>query len=159
MTQIDILQNILRQRKHGAIALAGFEFQLLYSLSRFLDLLSDVHSITTIRFEGIEDVDIACRESRTYVQVKSSKKQQGWGWLNKGKILDRFAEVHRADSTANFLIVTNFEFSGDLKLFYQFRQDEDKTLPSKLSKHLNRIRDRNDLTQEEVENIISRIDF
>ncbi len=152
------LDNILSQRKHGAIALSGFRFQLLYSLNRFLDLLNDENPVTSVQFEGIEDVDLEFKVGNTYVQVKSSKNKKGWGdWIRE--ILDRFVETYRAGPSVNFLIVTNFEFSGDMKSFCQFTQSEGKTLPAKLSNHLNEIGSHNNLTKQTIQDFVNCIGF
>ena len=151
------LEQLFQQRPHGATSLAGFQFQLLYSLDRFLDLASEENQITRIRFEGIEDVDVWRGNSRTFIQVKSSKNIQSWSWLEK--ILDKFAEVYRRDKTAHFRIVTNFEFTGDLKSLYLFTVGSETTLPSKLTLRLSSISERVDLTQSEVEDLLKRISF
>ena len=151
------LQQLFQQRPHGATTLAAFQFQLLYSLDRFLDLVSDENQITGIRFEGIDDVDVWRENSRTFIQVKSSKNIQSWSWLEK--ILDKFAEVYRLDKTAHFQIITNFEFAGDLKSLYLFTVGSETTLPTKLTRRLSSIRERLDLTQSEVEDLLKRISF
>ena len=153
------LEQLFQQRSHGATALAGFQFQLLYSLDRFLDLASGENQITRIRFEGIEDVDVWRGNSRTFIQVKSSKNKKGWGWLNEAKILDKFAEVYRLDKTACFQIVANFQFTGDLKSLYLFAEDSESTLSAKLARLLSPIKERLSLTQTEMEDLLKRISF
>ena len=153
------LEQILHRRPHGATTLAAFQFQLLYSLDRFLDLASGENQITRIRFEGIEDVDVWRENSRSFIQVKSSKNKKGWNWLNEGKILDRFAEVYRRDKTAHFQIVTNFQFTGDLKSLYLFSEESETTLPAKLTRRVSSMRERLNLTQIEVENLLKNISF
>ena len=130
------LEQLFQRRPHGAISLAGFQFQLLYSLNRFLDLASDENQITRIRLEGIDDVDVWHENSRTFIQVKSSKNKQGWNWLNKERILDRFAEVYRLDTRARFQIVTNVEFTGALKALYDFATEGEISLPAAVAGRL-----------------------
>ena len=153
------LEQILLQRDHGSISLGGYEFQLLYSLNRFLDLLGDSSPITSIRFEGIEDIDIQCVESKTYIQVKSSRNKKGWGWLNSEKIIDKFAEVYLLDSNAKFLIVTNFQYSGDLKLFHQISQDSNMALPPRLSERFDAIQERCNISCKEMQALIRAVHF
>ena len=153
------LEQLFQQRPHGATTLAGFQFQLLYSLDRFLDLVSDENPITGIRFEGIEDVDVWRENSRTFIQVKSSKNKKGWSWLNEEKILDKFSKVYRLDKAAHFKIVTNVEFTGDLKSLYHFTEEDERSLPAKLTRRLSSIRERLNLTQSEMDNLLKNISF
>jgi len=153
------LEQLFQQRPHGAATIAAFRFQLLYSLDRLLDLANDENLVTAIQLEGIDDVDIRCHDTKTFIQVKSSKKKQGWGWLNQEKILDRFAEVYRFDKAAHFKLVTNCQFTGDLRSLYLFAEQSETTLPAKLTRRLAPIMERLSLTQTEIENFLNRISF
>src|SRR4051794_5819510 len=91
---IDVLDQLIKSRSHGAINIGGVRFQLLYSLVRSFDLYSAL-STMSIKFEGLEDLDKkGFRSGSILYQVKSSKSAQGWGWFNQEKILDHFIEVY-----------------------------------------------------------------
>ncbi len=153
------LEQILLQRVHGSISLGGYKFQLLYSINVLLDLLSDSSSIISIRFEGIEDLDIQLAETRTFIQAKSSRNKQGWSWLKSSRVLDNFADVYRADPNAKFGIVTNFDYAGDLKSFHSFTLDAYKTPPAQLSKRFDEIRERCNLSNDEMQGLVRAVHF
>ena len=112
-----------------------------------------------IRLEGIDDVDDWREDARTFIQVKTSKNTRGWSWLNRERILDRFADVHREDKKARFRIVTNFEFAGTLKTLYDFATEGGISLPSEIAGRLAPIGKRLNLSPEQMEALVRQISF
>src|SRR6266540_5970754 len=98
------LDELLRARIHGAINIAGIRYQLLYSLLRVFDLYQN-EIAGEVRFEGLEDLDRkGFRQGDTYYQVKRSRSEQGWGWINQQEVLDHFIEVYKSDPDARFVL-------------------------------------------------------
>jgi len=113
------LDEILRARFHGAVNITGIRYQLLYSVMRLFDLYLYPDS-DYVQFEGIEDVDVRNKNikglniANKHIQVKGSRNKQGWSWLKQEKILDHFLEILQIDNDSHFVIVTNFQFTGQL---------------------------------------------
>lgn len=91
------LDELLRTRIRGTVNVAGIRYQLLYSLLRVFDLYQN-DMAGEIQFEGLEDLDRkGFQQGDTFYQVKRSRSEQGWGWLNQQEILDHFIEVYKSD--------------------------------------------------------------
>src|SRR5699024_6157928 len=74
--QIDIL-DIEDKRTGGAIAITGFSYQCLLSAYMLLDKVTS--ELQTIRFEGIEDIDMYTlnkEQIKNHIQVKFSTKRE-----------------------------------------------------------------------------------
>ena len=52
------LDALLKNRWHGAVNIRGIRYQILYSLFRAFDLYKKNSIASSIRLEGIEDVDL-----------------------------------------------------------------------------------------------------
>ena len=52
------LDALLKTRFHGAVSIRGIRYQILYSLLRAFDLYAEDDGVSSIRLEGIEDVDL-----------------------------------------------------------------------------------------------------
>jgi hypothetical protein len=156
---IGTLDKLVEARYHGAQNIAGIRFQLLYSLLRAFDLYGDP-AASEVQFEGIEDVDLkGLRADDVYIQVKSSKAKQGWGWFNKERILDHFIEAYRVNPNARFAVVTNFAFKGLLLGLERFCNEQVVELPARVRQKVSTIARRNGLDIAEVAPILRRISF
>lgn len=156
----ETLSELLRSRFHGAKNITGIRFQLLYSLLRAFDLYGTPPA-TQVQFEGLEDVDLrGFRVGDIYCQVKSSQSKQGWGWLNKERILDHFIEAYQLDPEARFVIVTNFGFRGQLlRDLARFCNSELAELPQGVRKKMNTIAQRSGLDKSDVVKFLRRVSF
>lgn len=152
------LDTLLQQRQHGAIALSGFRFQLLYSLWRAFDLFDGNGEVSQIRFEGIEDIDLY-GDQKVFIQVKSSINNQGWGWINSERILDKFLEVYQIDSNTQFRLVTDFELTGDLALLAKIAGSPNQAIPPKLGNRLSLIAKRCDFPETDIALFVQNLSF
>jgi hypothetical protein len=137
--RLEALDELLRSRFHGASNITGIRFQLLYSLVRLFDLYTDP-TAEKVQFEGLEDVDLkGLNIGNIYVQVKSSKKDQGWAWFRSERILEHFFAVFRLQPNARFVLATNFELTGQLQALVTFCNGRSASLPLDLRKKLTKI--------------------
>ncbi len=153
------LDELLRARIHGAINIAGIRYQLLYSLLRVFDLYQN-EIAGEVRFEGLEDLDRkGFRQGDTYYQVKRSRSEQGWGWINQQEVLDHFIEVYKSDPDARFVLVTNFTFKGQLKILAEFCSGRLTALPSDVRSQMHKIAQRKHLDKGKVDDLLTRVSF
>lgn len=98
-----LINDIEIDRTGGQIALGGFDYQLLFSCYITLKFLDSDNK--SIKFEGIEDVDlyksvISDNHSMIYhIQLKYSKKKQDASFFDS--ILKNFLEVYLTDKKNN----------------------------------------------------------
>lgn len=160
----NLLETLFQKRWHGAVTLERFQFQLLYSLYRAFELLIPNPEWITIQFEGIEDVDLQTSSGESeYIQVKSSVNAQDWGWITSQDILGKFLEVYRADRTAHFRLVVDFDFAGGLQAFEQYLLEKPSQLPSGLRRNVDAVARSHNCSIEEITELchcitIERID-
>ncbi len=107
------LDRLLRKRFHGAVNIRGIRYQILFSIFRAFDLYQEDGGPTTLRLEGIEDVDlIGLRLGDEYVQVKSSDAP--WNWSRLKKPIQGFVQAYRADHGCRLALAVNFPLRGDI---------------------------------------------
>jgi hypothetical protein len=107
------LDALLKNRWHGAVNIRGIRYQILYSLFRAFDLYKKDSIASSIRLEGIEDVDlVGFRCQNEYVQVKSADKS--WDWNQLKKPIKGFLEVSCTDLRSRFVLAVNFPLAGDI---------------------------------------------
>jgi hypothetical protein len=154
----NLLETLFQNRWHGSVTLERFQFQLLYSLYRAFELLVPNPEWSTIQFEGIEDVDLRTASGESeYVQIKSSANAQDWGWFTSQDILGKFLEVHRADRTAHFRLVVDFDFAGGLQDLEQYLIEKPSQLPSRLRRNLDTVARSHKCSIEEITELCRRI--
>ena len=96
LTKIDTL---LKSRYHGAANIRGIRYQLLYSLLCAFQLYDQESEISSIQFEGIEDVDLkGLRANNCYVQVKYSSSD--WNWAKYKEPIAGFVKCLRLNPDA-----------------------------------------------------------
>lgn len=104
---------LLKTRFHGAVNIRGIRYQILYSIHRSFDLYAKNDKASSIRLEGIEDVDLlGLRLGNEYVQVKSS--QYSWNWSRLKEPIKSFLQVYRADPRCCFVLVVDFQLRKDI---------------------------------------------
>lgn len=103
---IKSIPEIALARTGGQNALTGYSYQLLYSC--YL-LLTELDDNTSVRMEGVEDIDVCRLENnkKCYIQLKYSKNKKNASFLDN--ILKNFLEVYMADKTCSFELVYDFE--------------------------------------------------
>lgn len=110
------LDDLFKNRWHGAVNIRGIRYQILYSLLRAFDLYKGENINSSIRLEGIEDVDfidlVGFHSQNEYVQVKSADKSWDWNQL-KGPI-EGFIQFSRTDSHCRFVLAVNFPLTKDI---------------------------------------------
>ena len=74
-----------------------------------------------------------------YIQVKSSKNDQGWAWFRGERILEHFFAAFRLQPNARFVLATNFELKGQLQALVAFCNGQSTSLPLDLQKKLTKI--------------------
>lgn len=138
------LDQLLESRYHGAVNIAGIEYQLTYSVFLAFDLYK-ADGPTSIRLEGIEDIDVGDHRKvelngialfNRYVQVKTSKGAWDWSRFAGSKIIQNFLPVWSVDPIAELLVVTNFSYSGKLDEFAKFCNGEGSVLSSQAKRNL-----------------------
>lgn len=153
------LDDLLRSRFHGASNITGIRFQLLYSLLRAFDLYEDP-SVIEVQFEGLEDVDLkGLKVGDVYLQVKSSRSKQGWGWINKERVLDHFVEAYRANPSVRFVVVTNFAFKGQLKELKRFCSGQVAELHRSVRRKMDAIAARSGLASSDIVRFLRSVSF
>jgi hypothetical protein len=108
---VDSLTNLLARRFHGAGNIYGIRYQLKYSLLRAFDAY--VAGAASVRFEGIEDVDIlGVNIGSEYAQAKASGTP--WHWKKLRQPIESFLSVLETDPTASFTLTTSFPLKKEL---------------------------------------------
>jgi hypothetical protein len=104
----DALALLTKKRTGGATNFRGIGFQILYASYLLLRDLSDKDGKTTsIRLEGLEDIDFHFNGQEQYIQVKSSQNSIDAGTLWDLKVLQNFREIEKVSSTCKFKLVHN----------------------------------------------------
>ncbi len=98
-----IIKQIEALRTGGQIALAGFNYQLIYSCYLTLTYLNGTNSL---KLEGIEDIDVLGVENK-HIQVKQSEHKKDASFMND--VLKNFLEVYLVDKQRKFELVYDFE--------------------------------------------------
>ena len=141
------LNELLKERVHGAINIAGIRFQLTYSLFRAFDLYQS-DAPEAIQLEAIEDLDVHGHKrwelkkltiSNQFVQVKTSKAAWDWGQFNDSKIVQNFLPVWAAAPASELLVVTNFSYRAGLDEFAKYCNGERDTLSKKVMTKIQEI--------------------
>jgi hypothetical protein len=111
------LDDILSDRVGGSVNFKGLNFQILYASFIILSKLS-AETTTSIRLEGIEDLDILSDERNQFVQIKSSINSIDAARFWELKILQNFLTVAIANPTSRFKLVHNSTLAkGNLDVF------------------------------------------
>jgi hypothetical protein len=142
------IEDLFENRFHGAVNIRGIKFQILYSALRVFDLYED-DAPESISLETIEDLDINGKKildlnnnikvSNQYIQVKTSINSWHWSNFKRSKIIENFLEALKADSSAEFLVITNFSFNGDLDQLAEFCSGSHQNFPSKIKNNIESI--------------------
>ncbi len=131
------LDNILRERYHGAVNIRGIRYQILYSIYCSLQYYHEENY--SIKLEGIEDLDLkSIKQKNTYIQVKTSSKM--WTWNQYKEVFDNFSKVFKEDNKADFILVSNFQHNNDWQKIINpddLSKNERKRLEKKV-KNINR---------------------
>lgn len=160
------LEALFKARYSGAANIRGIRYQVAYSVLRAFDLYQDKAS--TIRLEGIEDVDVngskevealGFHVSNQYVQVKTSKTSWDLDRFSQSNIIDNFLPVWSADSSAELLVVTNFGYAGRLAELVDISQGHRRLPSTKLTKNLRTLCERAAFPQLDPKELIKRISF
>lgn len=141
----EIIQ-IEESRTGGARALTGFNYQCLYSAYILLNKVTSESE--TIRFEGIEDIDmynLQGKQTKNHIQVKFSKDRQDASHMTD--ILKNFLEVYLVNKTNTsryFTLVYDFEVKkGHFKnlIAKKAEMDLDKGAKRHWKKVINKIKE------------------
>jgi len=103
LTKTQNISTILSNRTGGAIAIKGFNFQFLYACYTVLNELTEDLPKSSVRLEGIEDVDIIHKNS--YLQVKSSKNSITTSKFWSMGVIKNFLEIYQNDKNINFYFI------------------------------------------------------
>ncbi len=103
------LNNLAIKRTGGAVNFRGVGFQLLYSCFTLLNELDSSNSSKSIRFEGIEDLDIIEIDNNQYIQLKSSINTIDAGSFWNMGVLKNFLEAFKVNPNCNLKLVYNFK--------------------------------------------------
>jgi len=101
-------------RVGGAVAITGFSYQCLYSAYILLDKVTS--GLETIRFEGIEDIDmynLNGSQTKNHIQVKFSQDRQDASYMKD--ILKNYLEIYlvnKADKSRYYTLVYDFEVAN-----------------------------------------------
>lgn len=104
------LNSLAEKRTGGAINIRGVGFQLLYACYKILKELDD-ESDTSIRLEGIEDIDVIHVGTNEYIQLKSSINTLDAGAFWKLGVIQNFLEVYRNSPDSKLCLVHNSTIS------------------------------------------------
>ena len=141
------IENLFQNRFHGAANIRGIRFEILYSAMRVFDLYKD-NAPESIRLEAIEDIDVYGKKnlelntiqiSNQYIQVKTSKDSWHWSRFKDSKIVEHFLEAWKADSSAEFLVVTNFTYASKLNQLAKFCDGSHQDFPNIIKNNLESI--------------------
>lgn len=120
----DNIDSIFAKRLGGSYNIRGISYQIRYSVLRALELYSaEFQSIT---LEGIEDLDLKgfSFDNNTFIQVKTSENP--WKWYQLKSPVINFFEVYKTNVKANFTLVLNSSFKGDIEKLSQYVNLDDK---------------------------------
>src|SRR5699024_10536134 len=145
--KIDVA-HIEEKRTGGAIALTGFSYQCLYSAYILLEKVTSESE--SIRFEGIEDIDmynLNGSQTKNHIQVKFSKDR--WDTSHMKDILKNYLEVYlvnKTDKSRYYTLVYDFEVAnGHFKnlIAKKAEMDLDKEAEQHWAKMINKIKEKN----------------
>lgn len=108
------LDSIEDNRTGGAVALSGFDYQCLFSAYILLDKVTSTSD--TIRFEGIEDIDMYTASDdqiKNHIQVKFSSNREDASYMKS--ILKNYLEIYlvdKKDENRFFTLVYDFEIAN-----------------------------------------------
>lgn len=149
------LNVLLETRFHGAANIRGIRYQILYSILRAFDLYAEDGKASSIRLEGIEDVDLlGLRLGDVYIQVKTS--QDLWKWNQLKKPIQGFLQVYRADPYCQFVLAVDFPLRKDIAKLAQIKSlspKEKKRIEDKFRNLCYQI----EATTSEADGIASRL--
>lgn len=107
------LDTLLDTRFHGAVNIRGIRYQILYSILRAFDLYGEDDKDSSIRLEGIEDVDLlGVHLNNEYIQVKTS--QNPWRWSQLKGPIKSFLKVYSADPNCHFVLAVDFHLNNEI---------------------------------------------
>ncbi|QNN44497.1 hypothetical protein [Pedobacter roseus] len=123
------LEQIAAKRIGGAINLRGIHFQVLYSAYTILSHLTCSKTMSSIRLEGIEDIDVngtkLSIDENIYIQLKTSQNKLNASSFWEMGVLQNFLEVFIADPSSRFKLVHNMGIAqGHLAALADHRLDE-----------------------------------
>lgn len=151
----EVLNLLAQKRTGGAINIRGLGFQILYASYLVLTRLNKKDQLTSIRLEGIEDVDIYLDGSNEFIQVKTSQNNIDAGTFWSMKILQNFYEAYKLDKNARFRLVHNTTFTkGKLEELGSGKFSEDM-----LNFWLEKFSAFNDISADELKGFFERIVF
>jgi hypothetical protein len=113
------LELIFSKRFGGSVNIRGISFQIRYSILKSFELLEE--KATTLTLEGIEDIDLKGMliDSNVFIQVKTSSRE--WKWSQLKDPLKNFLEVFAVNSNAEFILVLNCPFKGNVAKLSKYK--------------------------------------
>jgi len=149
------LDALLKTRFHGAVNIRGIRYQMLYSILRAFNLYAEDDGASSIRLEGVEDVDfLGLRLGNVYIQVKTS--QDPWNWSQLKDPIHGFLKVYREDLYCQFVLAVDFELRTEIAKLAQLKSlppKEKKRIEAKFRKLCSKI----EATTSEADGIASRL--
>lgn len=123
------LEQLINRRTGGAINIRGIQYQILFACYKLLEQL-ERDSTTTMRMEGIEDVDITSPQvienGNSYFQLKTSINQLDAGTFWDMNVLQNFIETLQADPNSQFTLVYNMKIAaGNLSTLIARKKGDD----------------------------------
>jgi hypothetical protein len=151
------LDTLLKNRFHGAVNIRGIRYQILYSVFHSFELYNNPHQNSSIRLEGIEDLDYLNIDSEDeYIQVKTADKP--WNWAKLKEPIGNYAEVLRVSNNCQFSLVVNFELQKDIKQLAEIDSlstGEQETIKQKFYQLCNAI----NISEKEAEAILAKLEI
>lgn len=151
------LDTLLKDRYHGAVNIRGIRYQILYSVFHSFELYNNPHQNSSIRLEGIEDLDYLNIDSEDkYIQVKTADKP--WNWAKLKEPIGNFAELLRVSNNCQFSLVVNFELQKDIKQLAEINSlstGEQETIKRKFYQLCNAI----NISEKEAEAILGKLEI
>ena len=166
-SSLNQLNQLLADRYHGAVNIAGIRFQLMFSFLKAFDLYKP-NAPAHVRLEGIDDIDIEQHRqvglkgitvSNQCIQVKTSKKRWDWGKFASSKILQNFMPVWQVDHDSELLVVSNFGYEGILDEMVKFCQGNRNNISNKLEKDILALFKREKYTDIDHMQLLKHISF
>jgi hypothetical protein len=166
-TTVDLLADILSNRKGGIEALKGFKFQFQYALLRLLTDLNEDNS-NHIIIDGIEDIDLYNQSPKThnFFQLKSSNTKIDASYFVDKDILKNFLEVYLDAPDNLFFLISNAQFAKGKLLDIKNLSHKGVALPASAKVHwetkCNRVRRNNpdwNWSNFDVTDFLSKIRF
>lgn len=111
-----LLELIAAKRGGGEHNIRGIGYQLMYACYRLLEEFSHEHNDSTIRLEGLEDVDVngMLDTGSELIQLKhSSTSYDAHRFLASGA-MQNFLEVYLTGAPVKFLVIHDSQVKGEL---------------------------------------------